>query len=222
MSFNFSLGLPKNLLVAAQPSTGLSLVLDATVCDLLAPIGQCLIVAPDAHEAQLRLEQFRRHERAAHPDIKYSRYISTLTLNEYKNADAFAEAVENRIAAGKWASPAIVLRDAANELPLSEYDLWLQFLPRLVETLRVHCITAVSSGGSGRDLPDAALFDEIWKLTAWSHPDGQTPNFDSEVQLVAPNRKPLVFAAKDGLGVRTYRALRDKPRAKTGEPIYVK
>jgi hypothetical protein len=208
----FPLGLPKNLLIGARPSTGLGLVLDCMVRDLIVPTGHVLFVCDNGHEATQRVEQFRRAERVAQQNSTYTRCASSIALNECRNADAFLSTVDDRMGKASWATPAVIVRDASGDLPLGAFDTWLQFLPHAIETYRAHFVTATSSGGSGRDLPNAAMFDDVWTLTEWQHPDQRTPKFDSEVQLNAGNRS-LVFAAKDRNGVRVYR-ISDQPVVK--------
>ena len=64
--------------------------------------------------------------------------------------------------------PFIIIRDfSTRPLPLSSGDPWLTTLaPGLLsQGIADIIVTVAHSGGSGKETPDAKLFDEVWQLS---------------------------------------------------------
>ncbi len=107
------------------------------------------------------------------------------------------------ISRGSASRPFIIIRDFSTRLlPLTSDDPWLTTLaPALLkEGIANIIVTVAHSGASGRETPDARLFDEVWTVSeGFTYLDQQPrARTNHEVTLKRPNLPALHFRSRGG------------------------
>lgn len=98
--------------------------------------------------------------------------------------------------------PSVVVRDFSTRLlPLASNDPWLSLARALLEQrLALIVLTVAHSGPSGRELPPAELFDEVWTVKEgfqYANPAILRARENHEITLSRPNNnKQLYFRSQ--------------------------
>lgn len=96
-------------------------------------------------------------------------------------------------------TPVIVRDFSQRPLGLSDTDPWFPLAATLLkDRLAFAIITVAHSGPSGREMPPAGLFDEVWQLSEGFQYKDQMPRAreNHEVKLQRPGQPPLFFRSK--------------------------